>query len=91
MFLGSKVWPVRGAENFTVICLDSVGSLTSHNPFRPPWPLTGIALPFFPLYSTICTRLRGLLSLLTEMSTGNIKTNSFWGVKCGRCLGLTTL
>jgi hypothetical protein len=32
MFLGSKVWPVRGAENLTAICLDNVGSLTSHNP-----------------------------------------------------------
>jgi hypothetical protein len=34
MFLGSKLWPVSGADNLTAIyeCLDIVGSLTSHNP-----------------------------------------------------------
>jgi hypothetical protein len=35
MFLGSKVWRVRSADNLTTIsadCLDNVGSLTSHNP-----------------------------------------------------------
>jgi hypothetical protein len=35
MFLGSKVWPMRRADNLTTICadcLDNVGSLTSHNP-----------------------------------------------------------
>jgi hypothetical protein len=40
MFLGIKVWPVRGADNLTaiyetiVLTLDNVGSLTSHNPIR---------------------------------------------------------
>jgi hypothetical protein len=36
MFLGSKVHPVRRADNLTAICepivLDNMGSLTSHNP-----------------------------------------------------------
>jgi hypothetical protein len=36
MVLGSKVRPVRGADNLTAIygadCLDNVGLLTSHNP-----------------------------------------------------------
>jgi hypothetical protein len=27
--------------------LDNVGSLTSHNPYSPSWPVTGIALLFF--------------------------------------------
>jgi hypothetical protein len=62
MFLGSKVRLVRGADNLTAIYLDIVGSLTSHIPYRPPRPVKGIALLFF-LYSTICTRPWGLLSL----------------------------
>jgi hypothetical protein len=32
MFLGSKMRLVRGADNLTADCLDSVGYLTSHNP-----------------------------------------------------------
>jgi hypothetical protein len=35
MFLGSKVRPVHGTDNFTAIyepILDNVGFLTSHNP-----------------------------------------------------------
>jgi hypothetical protein len=32
MFLGSRARLVRRADNFAAICLDNVGSLTSHNP-----------------------------------------------------------
>jgi hypothetical protein len=35
MFVSSKVWPMRKADNFTAIheltVVDNVGSLTSHN------------------------------------------------------------
>jgi hypothetical protein len=50
MFLESRVRPVRGAHNFTAICLDNVGSLTSHNPIGLHGPVTGIAL----LYGDEC-------------------------------------
>jgi hypothetical protein len=33
----------------------------------------------------------GVYQPQTEMSTRNIKIIMFWGVKCGWCLGLTTL
>jgi hypothetical protein len=47
IFLGSKVRPVRGADNLTTIyCLDNEGSLTSHNFIGPPRAVTGIALLF---------------------------------------------
>jgi hypothetical protein len=32
MFLGSKAWPVRKADNPTAICEPIVGSLIPHNP-----------------------------------------------------------
>jgi hypothetical protein len=43
MFLGSKVRWVRRADNLTAICEPTVGSLSSQ-PYRPPWPVTGITL-----------------------------------------------
>jgi hypothetical protein len=49
IFLGSKVRPVRRADNLTTICepiVDNVGSLTPQ-PYRPQRPVTGIALLFF--------------------------------------------
>jgi hypothetical protein len=50
MFLGSRALPVRRADNLTARadCLDSrqCGTLTSQ-PYRPPRPVTEIALLFF--------------------------------------------
>jgi hypothetical protein len=47
IFLRSEVRPVRGADKPTAIyepIVYTVGSLTSHNPIRPPRLVMGIAL-----------------------------------------------
>jgi hypothetical protein len=41
----SKGWPAPKADNLTADCLEN-GSLDVSQPFGPPWPVTGIALPF---------------------------------------------
>jgi hypothetical protein len=48
MFLGSKVRPVRRADNLTAICEPIV--LNIAQPYRSPRPVTGIALLFTLLY-----------------------------------------
>jgi hypothetical protein len=45
MFLGSKVRPVRGAHNLSTIY--EQGILNIWQPYRPPRPVTGIALLYF--------------------------------------------
>jgi hypothetical protein len=48
MFLGSKVRLVRKADNFTAIDVSRLsgqcGILNISQPYRPPRPVTGIAL-----------------------------------------------
>jgi hypothetical protein len=46
---------------------------------------------YFSIYLILSAALGPGVQPLTEMSTGNIKKKSFWGVKCGWCVGLTTL
>jgi hypothetical protein len=51
MFLGNKVRPVRGADNFTAvyepIFYKQCGILNISRPYRPPRSVMGIALLFF--------------------------------------------
>jgi hypothetical protein len=47
MFLGSRAWPVYKADNLTIICkliINTVWDLNISQPYRPPWPVVGMAL-----------------------------------------------
>jgi hypothetical protein len=46
MFQGGKLRPVREAENLSAVSRLSkqCGILNIKQPYRPPWPVTGIAL-----------------------------------------------
>jgi hypothetical protein len=47
MFLESTARPVRRADNLTAICLEKWRTLNISQPYRPPQPVTGIALLFY--------------------------------------------
>jgi hypothetical protein len=49
MFLGSRVLPVPAADNLTADCLRQCGIIISQ-PYKPPWPVTAIALLFTSLF-----------------------------------------
>jgi hypothetical protein len=48
MFLGSRAWPVRKADNLTAVSRLSrqYGIINISKPYRPPRPVTGTALLF---------------------------------------------
>jgi hypothetical protein len=54
MFLGSKAWSVRRADNLSAICEPIVYTMWDPQHLKPhesPWPVMGIALLFtFALY-----------------------------------------
>jgi hypothetical protein len=71
MFLGSKVRPVRRADNLTAICepiVWTLGSLTSHNPICLHGLLQGLHYRFRPKFRIIFMRISRYCTLLPNMN-----------------------
>jgi hypothetical protein len=58
MFLGSTAQREREADNITAIYEQIVLSLDASQPYRPPLPATGIALPLITNSSVVLIRWR---------------------------------
>jgi hypothetical protein len=79
MFLRSKVRPARKTDNFAAICEPIVGILNISDLYRPPRPVTGIALPFLSLFTGIQFLATVHIGLTTAPLNRQHTSNGNWG------------
>jgi hypothetical protein len=75
---GGKGQPVHKADNLTALC-ESVawksGNLDVSQPRGPPWPVTGIALPFIYIGTTVPFTWAGLFHSSSQHRERNYRNN----------------